>query len=141
MCETVKLPGGGVAIVCGSRGSHSQPKPAAKAAAPARVPPGWPATIAEAQAAGYHYSGSDKECSCGTRVMWFITPARKWMPVSALKDSRLVPHHAVCERVKEFRRANAKHSANAAKNLPAKAEQISMFAGEASRAENSRKEG
>ena len=71
----------------------------------------WPATLAELEREGYGYTGTSKECECGTRILWFITPARKWMPISALKDSRLVPHHAVCERVKQFRAAKLKRGA------------------------------
>jgi hypothetical protein len=65
----------------------------------------WPATMDELEQAGYGYTGLSKECDCGTTFLWFITPNRKWMPVSALKDSRLVEHHTVCERVKQFRAA------------------------------------
>lgn len=71
----------------------------------------WPATLEQLEEAGYGYTGTAKTCSCGTQILWFITPATpekprgKWMPFSALKDSRLVPHHAVCQRVKEFRAA------------------------------------
>lgn len=65
----------------------------------------WPATMDECAANGYFYAGPAKTCDCGTQLMWFITPNKKWMPVSALKDSKLVPHHSVCERVKQFRKA------------------------------------
>jgi hypothetical protein len=65
----------------------------------------WPATMDEMEKAGYGYTGTAKECECGTRILWFITPARKWMPISALKDSRLVPHHSVCQRIKNYRAA------------------------------------
>src|ERR1700730_10632953 len=54
----------------------------------------WPATIDEVEAAGYGYTGTAKECSCGKKMAWFITPAGKWMPISQLDDLRLVPHHA-----------------------------------------------
>jgi hypothetical protein len=71
----------------------------------------WPATIDEAEAAGYFPAPANpKECSCGTTFRWFITPKGNWMPVSSLKDSRLVPHWTVCQRVKEFREANKKHA-------------------------------
>ena len=69
----------------------------------------FPATLDELEAAGYGYTGTAKECDAGRTFLWFITPGGKWMPLSALKDSRLVPHHAVCERVKQFRAANEKH--------------------------------
>ena len=64
----------------------------------------WPATMDECAANGYLYAGQAKVCECGTQLLWFITPNKKWMPVSTLKDSRLVPHHSVCERVKQFRK-------------------------------------
>lgn len=76
----------------------------------------WPATLEQLEEAGYGYTGTAKVCSCGTQILWFITPSTpekprgKWMPFSALKDSRLVPHHAVCQRVKEFRAANKQHA-------------------------------
>lgn len=73
----------------------------------------FPATFEELEAHGYGYTGTAKLCDCGTTFLWFITPAGKWMPLSALKDSRLVPHHAVCERVKQFRAANEKHDERA----------------------------
>jgi hypothetical protein len=85
-----------------------------------------PQTLDELEAAGYSYTGTAKECSCGTQILWFITPARKWMPFSALKDSRLVPHHAVCERVKEFRAADAKLRARTERPKP---KQLDMFGG------------
>jgi hypothetical protein len=65
----------------------------------------------ELEEAGYGYTGTSKECTCGTRILWFITPARKWMPLSALEDSRLTPHHAVCGNVKDFRAADRRHAA------------------------------
>lgn len=78
----------------------------------------WPSTMKALEEAGYGYTGTSKLCSCGTTILWFITPARKWMPISALKDSRLVPHHSVCERVKQFRAANKQHAARADKPKP-----------------------
>lgn len=68
----------------------------------------WPATIDEVEAAGYGYTGTAKECSCGKKMAWFITPAGKWMPISQLDDLRLVPHRAVCANVKQFRAAEKK---------------------------------
>jgi hypothetical protein len=79
----------------------------------------WPATLDQLQEAGYGYTGTAKECDCGGTILWFITPARKWMPLSALKDSRLVPHHSVCERVKQFRAAQKQHEERARGKKPA----------------------
>jgi hypothetical protein len=79
----------------------------------------WPATISEVEAAGYRHTGAFKECHCGGTFLWFITPALKWIPLSAMKDSRLIPHHAICERVKEFRAANKKHELRARGEKPA----------------------
>jgi hypothetical protein len=79
----------------------------------------WPATISEIEAAGYRHTGAFKLCNCGRTLLWFITPAQKWIPLSSLEDSRLMPHHAVCERVKEFRAANKRHEERAEGRKPA----------------------
>lgn len=87
----------------------------------------FPASIDELEKAGYTQAPtSAKQCSCGTMIVWFITPAGKWMPFSALKDSRLTPHHAVCSRVKEFRAANKQH---AQRTDPKKPKQQDLFGG------------
>ncbi|MGH9716421.1 MAG: hypothetical protein ACRD4R_06810 [Candidatus Acidiferrales bacterium] len=97
----------------------------------------WPATLAELESGGYRFSGADKLCDCGTMLLWFITPAGKWIPISSLKDSRMVPHHSVCARVKQFRAANKTHTERANSLSPAPAKQIAMFGGEkSSREEN-----
>ena len=73
----------------------------------------WPATFGELEAAGYSYTGTAKECSiCGSRFLWWITPARKWMPLSVLEDSRLASHHAVCGNVRSARRVRAQSHTN-----------------------------
>ena len=66
----------------------------------------WPATFDELEAAGYGYTGVAKQCDCGQSFLWFITPAGKWMPLSPLKHSRLVPHRVVCH-VRQSREAIA----------------------------------
>ena len=71
----------------------------------------WPATFEQLEAAGYGYTGRAKECSCGARPLWFITPRGKWMLFSVRDDSRLAPHHGVCN-TKQFRAANAKARAD-----------------------------
>jgi hypothetical protein len=87
----------------------------------------FPATFDELEAAGYVIApAKPKECSCGMTFLWWITPNGKWMPISSLKDSRLVPHHAVCQRVKEFRAANEKHAARAEGKKPV---QTDLFGG------------
>jgi len=84
-------------------------------------------SIDELERAGYLQApATAKECSCGTMIIWFITPAGKWMPFSALKDSRLTPHHAVCQRVKNFRAADKKHAERAGVKKP---KQLEMFFG------------
>jgi hypothetical protein len=69
----------------------------------------FPATFDELEAAGYAYTGTAKECDCGMKLLWFITPARKWMAFSALKDSKLVPHVSICARAMQLRAANKVH--------------------------------
>ena len=87
----------------------------------------FPATVDELEAAGYVIApAKPKECSCGTMLVWWITPNGKWMPISALKDSRLVPHHAVCQRVKEFRAAEKKLAARVDPKRPV---QTDLFGG------------
>ncbi len=71
----------------------------------------WPATFEQLEDAGYGYTGTATQCSCGERFLWFITPARKWMPISALANFQLVPHRVVCANAKAFRQANARHEA------------------------------
>ena len=91
-----------------------------------------PQSLDELEAAGYSYTGTGKICSCGTQILWFISPPKpekprgSWMPFSALKDSRLVPHQAVCDRVKEFRAADAKHRARTERPKP---KQLDIFGG------------
>lgn len=63
----------------------------------------WPATFDRLEAAGYGYTGRAKQCSCGSRTLWFITPRGKWMLFSVRHDTRLVPHH--CANSEEFRAA------------------------------------
>jgi hypothetical protein len=71
----------------------------------------WPAKMEQLEEAGYGYTGRAGTChGCNARFLWFITPAGKWMPMTALKDSRLVAHATVCEQVKAFREANKKHA-------------------------------
>jgi len=84
----------------------------------------FPATLEELQAAKYFYTGTAKLCSCGKQFLWFITPAGKWMPFTAHEDSRLVPHHTVCENVKQFRDANRTH---ADRVEPKRAKQLGLF--------------
>jgi hypothetical protein len=81
----------------------------------------WPATFEQLEAAGYGYTGTATQCSCGERFLWFITPARKWMPISALANFRLVPHRVVCANAKAFRQANARHAHRRADSLPVQA--------------------
>lgn len=75
----------------------------------------FPATLQELESAGYvHVPDANKQCSCGIALVWFKTPKKadgsgKWMPFSATADSQLMPHHAVCRNVKDFRAANKKH--------------------------------
>jgi hypothetical protein len=73
----------------------------------------WPATMEELENAGYGYTGTSKECGCGKRMLWFITPNRKWMPLSAVEGLRLVPHPAVCENAKPLRIANLRQDTRA----------------------------
>ena len=88
----------------------------------------YPATLQELEAAGYGYSGTVKECSCGAQILWFITTKKsdgggKWMPFSAMEDSRLMPHHAVCQNRADFKRANEKHKERT-QGKPAKQEAL-----------------
>lgn len=85
----------------------------------------WPATFEQLEDAGYGYTGTATQCSCGERFLWFITPARKWMPMSALANLQLVPHRVVCANAKAFREANARHRAQA--SPPAASQQV-LFA-------------
>jgi hypothetical protein len=80
----------------------------------------WPATIDEAESAGYVYWQRKKEpCSCGEELVWFLTPKGAWIPMSRAKDGvRILPHHMVCHRIKEYRAANKKHAARTAKPKP-----------------------
>jgi len=79
----------------------------------------WPARFAELEAAGYGYTGTGKECSCGRAILWFITPRRKWIPLSTTKDDRLVPHRVVCANVAQLRSTNAQHQARASPDAQA----------------------
>jgi hypothetical protein len=38
-------------------------------------------------------------------MFWFVTPARKWIPLSATLDGKFTPHHASCANVKNYRSA------------------------------------
>ena len=78
----------------------------------------WPATFAQLEEAGYGYTGTSKECSCGARFLWFITPARKWMGFSVIEGDRLLPHRAICKNARQFRAANASHTARAKPQQP-----------------------
>jgi hypothetical protein len=69
----------------------------------------WPARLEGLERAGYGYTGKGEVCECGTQILWFVTPALKRMALSALKDSRLVPHQSVCARVKKFRVAKRRN--------------------------------
>ncbi|HVB59123.1 MAG TPA: hypothetical protein VNE63_22170 [Candidatus Acidoferrales bacterium] len=75
----------------------------------------WPATMDALEDEGYGYTGTSKTCECGTTILWFVTPNKKWMPLSSIKDSRLVPHHSVCDRIKQFRKAGKKPKPEAPK--------------------------
>lgn len=74
----------------------------------------WPATRAELRKAGWQETVSTKKCSCGVDMFWFITPAKKWIPLSFVKGLapvvKLEPHHASCKNVKDFKSANKKHA-------------------------------
>jgi hypothetical protein len=61
----------------------------------------WPATFDELEAAGYGYTGTGKECECGRKILWWITPTRKWMPLTAIEGLRLIPHGIACDRAKQ----------------------------------------
>jgi hypothetical protein len=91
-------------------------RPAAIAALEPDEPPrkiSWPATFVELEEADYGYTGTSKECACGARFLWFITPARKWMGLSVIEGDRLVPHRAICPNARRLRAANASHQARA----------------------------
>ncbi|MGH9685269.1 MAG: hypothetical protein ACRD4S_16865 [Candidatus Acidiferrales bacterium] len=42
----------------------------------------WPATSEELKEAGYIDIGRSKWCSCGEIMFWFVTPAKKFIPLS-----------------------------------------------------------
>jgi hypothetical protein len=62
----------------------------------------WPSKLTDLDHAGFSYTGIGKICDCGTRTLFFVTPERKHVELSALRDSRLVPHQSICVRVKEL---------------------------------------
>ncbi len=79
-----------------------------------RPPIHFPATVTQLWAAGYEYTGQQKECDgCGGIFLWFRTPTGKWIPLTSQKDSSLVPHHAICAAVKQFRKASETHELRA----------------------------
>lgn len=81
----------------------------------------FPATLAELIAAGYQAApvGHDRKlCSCGEIFLWFITPNKKWIPLSASGPDRLTPHHSVCKNVQDFRAADEKHKSCTEKPSP-----------------------
>jgi hypothetical protein len=81
----------------------------------------WPATTEEMREAGYRQPAPPKDrkaCTCGVVFYWWIIPNGRWMPFTVLEDGVLMPHHATCQNVKDFRVANAKHKARADKPEP-----------------------
>ena len=80
----------------------------------------WPATIDEAEAAGYVYWQRKKEpCSCGEELAWFLTPNKAWMPMSRAKDGgKILPHHMVCARIKQYRAAEKAYKKRVEKPKP-----------------------
>jgi hypothetical protein len=80
----------------------------------------WPATIDEAEAAGYVcWQQRKKPCSCGEHIAWFRTPKGAWISISRAKDGvRILPHAMVCARIKEYRAANKAHADRVAKAKP-----------------------
>lgn len=68
----------------------------------------WPAKINELVELGWRPATGEratKKCSCGEIFFWWITPANKWQPMSAIGEDRLLPHHATCKNVLNYRGA------------------------------------
>jgi hypothetical protein len=82
----------------------------------------WPATAEQLAAAGYRDERRSKWCSCGVIMFWFATPAGKFIPLEATKDSRFEPHHAKCKHVKAFRGADRNY-----RDRPSEPEQQALF--------------
>ena len=87
----------------------------------------YPATAEELREQGFTQPPPPKDrklCTCGVVFYWWITPGGKWIPMTVLEEGLLMPHHATCQNVKDFRQANAKHKART--DLP-KAVQEPLF--------------
>src|SRR5690348_9018583 len=83
----------------------------------------WPSEYTALIRLGYTSLCTRKVCDCGIEIRWFLTPARKHMALSEVKDGRLVPHASICARAKALRAA--------AKGEHGDVVQNELFAGEA----------
>jgi hypothetical protein len=66
----------------------------------------FPETVDELVAAGYRYSGPGCCRGCGMRIVWWMTPMEHSIPLDVMpsRDSPVMPHHATCAQVEQFRK-------------------------------------
>lgn len=77
---------------------------------PVKTAASWPRTAKQLEAAGWTDTRRSKWCSCGQIIFWFLSPAKKYVPlsvkvISTIGESLFLPHIAVCTDLKNFRHA------------------------------------